>query len=137
MTGDGFDDYVWISPNGQGTLYQNTQSPPTWGQDGVIFDLGLDRKSLHLADMDGDGKCDIVQVIKDTGAINVWRNDYTSAGGFKFTSIGGFGGSATCTQGWGIGLYDLGLRFADITGDGKADYLCEPARTIPFLIVSD
>jgi hypothetical protein len=26
---------------------------------------------------------------------------------------------ALCNQGWGVGLYDLGLRFADIDGDGR------------------
>lgn len=28
-----------------------------------------------------------------------------------------------CTQGWGVGLYDLGIRFADIDGDKRIDYM--------------
>jgi len=34
--------------------------------------------------------------------------------------MGVVSGSATCTQGYGVGLTDMGVHIADITGDGKA-----------------
>jgi hypothetical protein len=55
----------------------------------------------------------------------MYRNDYSlTTDKFTFTNVGVVSGVAKCTQGYGPGLYDLGVRFADITGDKKADYLC-------------
>ncbi len=34
-----------------------------------------------------------------------------------------------CAQGYGLGLYDLGVQFADLDGDGKADYICIEPNT--------
>ncbi len=62
MDGDGFDDYVNIAPNGQMTLYRNINNPPNWGQSGIIHTINAPRKEVHLADMSGDGRCDIVYV---------------------------------------------------------------------------
>jgi len=59
MDGDGRDDYVWISPMGELTVFINIGSPPAWGQGGVAINLNLPRKSLHLADWTGTGKCDV------------------------------------------------------------------------------
>jgi hypothetical protein len=48
---------VWISPDGVGYLYGNTLNPPNWDPAGLeIFDTATERKALHLADFDGDGK---------------------------------------------------------------------------------
>lgn len=122
MTGDGLDDYLWVRSTGEITMYRNIDSPPNWGQDGVIFDVQRDRKSVHFADWTGDGKCDILAVDKTTGAVDMWENTY-SGDKVTFKSPVRLAG-LRCTEGWGVGVFDLGLRFADITGDGKADYLC-------------
>jgi hypothetical protein len=51
----------------------------------------------------------------------MYRNDHNAANGvWSFTNLGIVSGSAKCTEGYGIGLTDLGVRFADVTGDGKA-----------------
>lgn len=46
-----------MSPDGVGYLYGNILNPPNWDPAGLeIFDAGVERKALHLADFDGDGK---------------------------------------------------------------------------------
>lgn len=59
MDGDGLDDYIWIGPNGEIDIYVNTKSPPTWSNHLGVTTLGVPRKTIHVADMDGDGKCDV------------------------------------------------------------------------------
>ncbi|KNG81650.1 hypothetical protein ANOM_009765 [Aspergillus nomiae NRRL 13137] len=126
MRGTGADDYVWISSEGRGYLYGNVHDPPVWKPEGTeIFNVKKDRKSLHLADFDGDGKCDLWAVNRDTGEAEIWLNKWSdNAQGNYFQYKGVLTGNARCTQGWGVGLDDLGLRFADLNGDGRADYLC-------------
>jgi hypothetical protein len=52
------------------------------------------------------------------------RNDWDGTK-FTFTNIGVVsGGAAPCTQGYGYTNNDIGVRFADIDGDRKADYIC-------------
>ncbi|KAE8155227.1 hypothetical protein BDV25DRAFT_146356 [Aspergillus avenaceus] len=131
IRGAGADDYVWISAEGRGTLYGNVHKPPTWDPEGIeIFNVNKTRKGLHLADFDGDGKCDLWSVDRDTGEAEVWLNKWSDGeGSFEYQGV--LTGNASCTQGWGVGLGDLGLRFADLDGDGRADYLCmeENGRT--------
>ncbi|KAF7627478.1 hypothetical protein AFLA_002859 [Aspergillus flavus NRRL3357] len=110
IRGTGADDYVWISSEGQGYLYGNVHDPPVWKPEGIeIFNVKKDRKSLHLADIDGDGNA-------------IYGSDNAQGDYFQYKGV--LTGNARCTQGWGVGLYDLGLRFADLDGDGRADYLC-------------
>ncbi|UCK59347.1 hypothetical protein AFCA_002165 [Aspergillus flavus] len=118
IRGTGADDYVGNFGEGQGYLYGNVHDPPVWKPEGIeISNVKKDRKSLHLADIDGDGK--------DTGEAEIWLNKWSdNAQGDYFQYKGVLTGNARCTQGWGVGLYDLGLRFADLDGDGRADYLC-------------
>jgi hypothetical protein len=119
MTGSGNDDYVFIDHLGRITIFKNVNTPPEtnyagWEDKGIVLETGLDRKSIHLADWNGDGKCDIIAVTKATGALDVWYTSYNWASGtFSFGPKTRVVASA-CTEGWGVGPFDLGMRFPDI-----------------------
>jgi hypothetical protein len=54
----------------------------------------------------------------------MWRNDFDGTN-FKFTFMNVVtGGAAPCYQPNGYAHNDYGVRFADLDGDKKADYLC-------------
>ncbi|RYP85137.1 hypothetical protein DL769_001041 [Monosporascus sp. CRB-8-3] len=130
MTGTGNDDYVWIDPEGNVVVFANRNTPPdtnlykdgaAWDDKGIVLRTGMDRKALHIGDWNGDGKADVIGVEKRTGAMTVWLTNYNN-GAFSFSKQ--TSEQAYCNQGWGVGRYDLGMRFADITGSGCVDYLC-------------
>lgn len=140
MRGTGSDDYVvstentcppypyqaltrfffkWVYSDGsKATIYENTHNPPYWTasvEGGNLFTVPGPRVGIHLADWDGDGKCDVLTQDKATGALHMWKNNYDPlTGKFLFTDEGIVTGSATCTEGWGVGIFDRGLRLADL-----------------------
>lgn len=59
MDGDGTDDYVWVGPNGLIDIYINNNNRPYWVNYGAVITLGVARKTIHVADLNGDGKCDV------------------------------------------------------------------------------
>ncbi|AEO70515.1 carbohydrate esterase family 3 protein [Thermothielavioides terrestris NRRL 8126] len=136
MTGSGSDDYVWIYMDGHADaadFFANIHSPPDWGHS-ITISLRVPgpRMGIHLADWDGDGRCDVLVQDKATGALTMWHNDYDAkAKKLQFSNQGVKSGAARCTEGWGVGIFDRGLRLADIDGDGRADYLCiQPDGTV-------
>ncbi|UKZ74641.1 hypothetical protein TrVFT333_002311 [Trichoderma virens FT-333] len=136
MFGRGRDDYLWVKSDGHITLYENILSPPNWGQHGEIVFINRNRKSIHFGDWDGDGLCDILAVERHTGRVEWWRNTYKE--GDKSPSFDGpkwAVNQGKCDLGWGRGLYDQALRFGDLDGDGRVDYLCmeKDARTVGYL----
>lgn len=68
-----------------------------------------------MADIDGDGKCDLVLLNQNDGTMTWLKNSYnTATGAFTFTAMGAISGPS-CAYGWGgVGLRDLAVRFADI-----------------------
>jgi len=135
---NGAMDYVWTQSTGQMTLfpsngYSTLPSADTswWGTSSVIFDppalvgKNLDRRDLHLVDWDGDGATDIVWV--DPGnqnRVQLWRNRIKETGSFNWAYNSNPAPSLSCAQSRGVGIFDLAVRFADITGSGRPDYLC-------------
>jgi hypothetical protein len=109
-------------------------SPPYWGKNYRIWTASdeygseIDRRDLHLADWNGDGLCDIIYVNPDTGEMDVWLNKYKNGGDItKWTHVtdaGPRGSNKPCPEKRGVGIYDLAVRFADLDGNGRADYLC-------------
>lgn len=59
MDGDGQDDYIWVGPNGEIDIYLNDGNRPYWDNHLGVITLGVARKTIHIADLDGDGKCDV------------------------------------------------------------------------------
>ena len=119
MRGTGSDDYVWISPDGQGWFFGNQHlwDPSRWiiGSEDLFGGHIFDRRGIRLADIDGDGKCDIVLLGAGDGSMTWRKTSYdTSTRAFTFTAMGAIEGP-TCADGWGgVGLSDLAVRFADL-----------------------
>ncbi|KAK6069383.1 killer toxin subunits alpha beta [Seiridium cupressi] len=135
---DGRMDYVWTLSKGQMTLYPNagkthiTDPESFWDvSPGVIWTppTDLNRRDLHLVDWDGDGDCDIVWVNPDANnQVSVWINNYPTtqnwASAWSYIGTPSQASGLQCSQKKGLGLYDLPVRFSDITGNGRGDYLC-------------
>lgn len=134
--------YIWVHSTGYMRIYENLggtcpSSPPYWGPNYQFWSatsyLGhqVDRRDLHLADWDGDGLCDIIYVNPSTGYIDgLWLNKFATTGNLRtqanwqrVTNAGPRGGQRPCTERRGMAIYDLSVRFADITGNGRADCL--------------
>ncbi|KPM39384.1 hypothetical protein AK830_g7215 [Neonectria ditissima] len=141
MSGTGIDDYVWISPDGQVGIFRNKNPSggstalysSGWIDHGVVLKTGMDRKSLHIGDWDGDGKADIIGAAESDGSLTVWKTKFDGKD-FSFdkkTVVD----SGKCSEGWGLGFQDIGVMFADITGSGCVDYICmEPnGRAVAWL----
>ena len=71
--------------------------------------------TIQLADINGDGKADVCG--RGTAGISCWLSN---GSGFP-TQI--TGPALSDASGWGAGIYDSTLTFADVDGDGRAD-LC-------------
>ncbi|EXK87540.1 hypothetical protein FOQG_08887 [Fusarium oxysporum f. sp. raphani 54005] len=126
MRNSGSDDLVWIYQDGRvDEINVNIHSPPAWGH-AISFDLRVPgpRNGIHLADWTGDGKCDIIVQDKATGALTIYQNTYQTASGRMTFDSNTLHASPGCNQGWGVGIFDLGMRIHDIDGDGRADVLC-------------
>ncbi|KAH8891447.1 hypothetical protein GQ53DRAFT_865088 [Thozetella sp. PMI_491] len=126
MTGSGRDDYVWVWSDGHAAVFfGNIHNPPYWsaGTD-QLFNIQRSRRSIYLADWDGDGKCDVLSQRQSDGALEMWKNNWTAEKGWNFVYQGFVSGPATCAEGWGVNIFDRGLALVDIDGDKRADYLC-------------
>ncbi|KAK3947731.1 carbohydrate esterase [Pseudoneurospora amorphoporcata] len=136
MFGRGHDDYLWVLSTGEITLFENVQSPPNWGQHGVIID-------------------------RHTGRVEWWRNKYkqgdksptfedprwaVDTGSSSYLCIEGWGWDYLCMEkdartvahlnkATGLIYKDqikfapverldrANFKWADVTGDGLVDLL--------------
>ncbi|KAJ4258177.1 hypothetical protein NW762_008322 [Fusarium torreyae] len=133
---NGMEDYVWTHSTSYMTLYINRGKKTIQDSDGGGFwdpspgviwkpPHNMHRKDLHLADWDDDGDCDIIYVNPETGKVeDVWINEYPARKKWEWTHKANPAPALKCNQKKGIRLDDLAVRFADLTGNGRADYLC-------------
>ncbi|HEY0193006.1 MAG TPA: FG-GAP-like repeat-containing protein [Kofleriaceae bacterium] len=114
FNGDGRDDYLVVAANGSVTAWLNTNGAGGWQSIGQIAGgTGAPGSQVRFADLDGDGKADYL-VLADNGAVSAWINNGGDVGG-------GWSGRGVIATGTGAPASQV--RFADIDGDKKADYL--------------
>ncbi|KAI0529773.1 hypothetical protein GGR58DRAFT_526027 [Xylaria digitata] len=122
MRGTGADDLVWIYYDGRvDEINTNIHSPPNWGHSTTItLTVPGPRTGIHLADWTGNGRCDVL-VQSNAGTLTLYENRYDASANALTFSNRGVVASTGCTQGWGVSIFDRGMRLADIDGDGRAD----------------
>ena len=104
-------------------IFSRTSTTGVAGTTEASFTTHRPRQEVHLSDFDSDGKCDVLLVDKTSGATRLMLNAYDGST-FAFEDKGIVTGRATCTEGYGRGKHDLGVRWHDLTGDKRADMLC-------------
>nr|UMZ45332.1 hypothetical protein [Paramyrothecium sp.] len=123
MNGDGKADYVWIDPKTGELRCWINNLPNSWSSagnnDSVIATGVSSGDTIFLADLNGDKMDDYLVLNSDDGSVRVWWN-YGPAdswdNGWKFVR-----GEEIAS---GVRHANLEtLRFADMNGDGRDDYL--------------
>lgn len=134
MNGDGRSDYVIMNPsNGALTVYINNGaengSGGGWSAP-IGYASGVAPGAwVRLADINADGKSDYLVVDPNNGSVKAWLNRPNEAWLY--------GSGDLATEGWsyigqiaqGVGARGDRVRFADINGDGYADYLVVDPET--------
>ncbi|KAI1765641.1 carbohydrate esterase family 3 protein [Hypoxylon sp. FL1150] len=137
MMGTGRMDYVWTYSFGKMIIFRNggvdyissgtsywTQPQEDLFDPSALIGKDLDRRDLHLTDFDGDGKDDIVWVDPDNdNHVSVFINQYdgtTWSWDYQSDPAPGL----SCSQTKGMGIHDIPIRWGDISGNGRDDYVC-------------
>ncbi|GGP66221.1 FG-GAP-like repeat-containing protein [Streptomyces abikoensis] len=113
IDGDGKADYVLVGADGSLRAWRNDGGRDAWTSLGVIADgTGVPGPDVRLADLDGDRKADYIALQAD-GSVRAWHNNDGRGG---WTALG--------TIATGVpGARSDQVRFSDVDGDGKADYV--------------
>ena len=125
LNGDGRDDYLWIGANGEVTAFVNGGQ----AADGhwiwypqpkqIATGVGGKRGEILFADLNGDRRSDYLWV-HPNGSVDVWINQGMSA---ETTSTLAINWNKQTMSATGIGRDGVGVRFADLNGDGRAEYI--------------
>lgn len=113
LNGDGRDDFLMADDSGAVRAWVNNGSPTSWTNlQGVNPPWSNVKGSMvRMADVDGDGKADMIVLASD-GSAKVWKN---TDNGRKFTAL---------DAAWAPALVSSDkVRFVDMNGDGYADYV--------------
>ncbi|WP_314616999.1 phosphatidylinositol-specific phospholipase C domain-containing protein [Streptomyces stackebrandtii] len=121
INGDGRADYLVVDDNGAVRAWLNTANPTTgaveWTDQGFIASGSNDwsAKQVRFADVGGDARADYLVVDPVNGAVRAFLNmGGDGRGGWQDRGF-----IATGSSGW---TGDQ-VRFADVGGDARADYL--------------
>lgn len=120
ITGSGLDDYLLVSSTGATTDFWNAGpgggGAPVWVNEGQIA-AGTGSGNVAFADVSGDGRDDYLVVNSSTGAVSEWHNGGPALGGDPSKPVWVSEGTIA------TGIAGGTVEFADINGDGRADYL--------------
>ncbi|EEY19128.1 FG-GAP repeat domain-containing protein [Verticillium alfalfae VaMs.102] len=126
VNGDKRADFLVVYGEGGVKAYLNNGNLPDKGKDRIwqtgqtiSEGVGEPGRKVRFADLNGDGYADYL-VVFDGGAVDAWLNQKN----IPATNGGRIWGYRT-TVATGVGEPGSKVRFADITGDGKADYLIQ------------
>ncbi|WP_054564419.1 FG-GAP-like repeat-containing protein [Frankia sp. R43] len=117
LNGDGRDDYLLVGDQGQVQAWFNTPGGSggiSWQSRGQVASGSGPRDSVRFADINGDGRDDYL-VVDSAGVVQGWLNVPGGGGGVSWDSQG--------VVATGVGATRDEVRFADINGDGRDDYL--------------
>ncbi|KAJ6490824.1 SGNH hydrolase-type esterase domain-containing protein, partial [Mycena sanguinolenta] len=131
LNGDGRAEYLWLDEDGAMTAYLNLGSTTggegaanvQWLPQGVVATgpaNGLGRDNVILADINGDGRADYLTVTHDGGVAELWINGGGPNDGPNAAQVVWFPQGVIAT---GVGSSGIHVQFADLNGDGRAEYL--------------
>ncbi|KAH7161956.1 hypothetical protein B0J13DRAFT_430718 [Dactylonectria estremocensis] len=108
---------------GPSAAYSNGEFVQNWVKIGVVAEGACDRSLLHFMDLDGDGLKDYACVNKKNGSTRVHLNIADSNG-----KTSGLWNELGMIATGGSGRKGAGVRFADLNGDGRDDYIWVDSR---------
>ncbi|KAM3066372.1 hypothetical protein ACMFMF_010333 [Clarireedia jacksonii] len=108
MRGSGADDYVWIYQDGHAAkINVNINKPPSWDHTTTVF---LSAPGPRTS----DGRCEVLVHNKASGALALYENHFDSFTNSLTFEVPVAVTPGTCSEGCGVGIFDLGMRLADI-----------------------
>ncbi|WP_155355878.1 FG-GAP-like repeat-containing protein [Acrocarpospora macrocephala] len=115
IDGDGADDYLMVGPQGQVRAWGNKLPSKIWTELGVVaWGVGATPQEVRFTDLDGDSRDDYL-VVNAQGKVRAWLNTFGQSGGEPWLVQGEIAS--------GAGVSRENVEFADVDGDGNADYL--------------
>jgi lysophospholipase L1-like esterase len=124
MNGDGVADYLWVRPDSSVLMWQNAY--PNWTPEGEIA-VGVQGSGwtdspgqyIRFADINGSGRADYLFVRPDSSVL-AWYNPGPAAN-YTWEAMGEIAPGVQAS-GWVAGTPGSSIEFADLNGDGRADY---------------
>ncbi|CAG8321699.1 unnamed protein product [Penicillium salamii] len=129
LNGDGRAEYLYVHTDGSVEAYLNlggldgteSNAKVGWLPQGVIATgVGLGRDNVIFADINGDGRADYIAVDRTVGSAQVWLNGGGPDNGPNAAKVVWYPHGTIAT---GVGGFARGLQFADLNGDGRAEYV--------------
>ncbi|WP_113699537.1 NPP1 family protein [Nonomuraea lactucae] len=121
LNGDNRGDYVRIAADGSVRAALNTPAEPGqphWVDQGIISPgRGHGPEAVRFADVNGDGRDDYL-LVGEAGSVRAWQNNGPGGadGPYHWSDLGVIAPGVS-------GIRREALRFADVNGDGRDDYL--------------
>ncbi|KAF2161055.1 carbohydrate esterase family 3 protein [Zasmidium cellare ATCC 36951] len=124
INADGKDDYLSVDDVTGVLAYLNEgQQGNSWSfaeqNNGAVIALGYSgasRSEIQFVDLDANGYADFVMINASTGALHTYLNFGPTDKGYNFEII-------PAEIAIGVGGIGAGVRLADMTGSGRADYI--------------